>query len=129
MTPTPAKHPRPSRTIAAAIRVAATAAMSVAIASGPCGDLTFIVSATGRGFSKESLGNWFREACNAAGVSKSAHGLRKLAATRLADAGATVAQLEAWFGWRGGGMASLYTRKADRTRLARSAGVLLAGKG
>jgi hypothetical protein len=32
--------------------------------------------------------------------------------------GATVAQLEAIFGWSGGGMASLYTRAADRKPLA-----------
>ena len=34
------------------------------------------------------------------------------------EAGATVAQLEAIFGWTGGRMASLYTRAADRRRLA-----------
>jgi len=53
-------------------------------------------------------------------VNKSAHGIKKLAATRIADAGATVAELEAIFGWNDGGMASLYTRTSDRTRLAKS---------
>ena len=48
----------------------------------------------------------------------SAHGVRKIAATRAANRGATVAQLEAIFGWQGGTMASLYTRSADRQRLA-----------
>jgi hypothetical protein len=38
--------------------------------------------------------------------------------TRAANHGATVAQLEAIFGWQGGTMASLYTRSADRQRLA-----------
>jgi len=47
-----------------------------------------------------------------------AHGVHKIAATRAANAGATVAQLEAIFGWQGGAMASLYTRAADRRRLA-----------
>jgi integrase len=70
---------------------------------------------------KESFGNWFRDACKAAGVPGSAHGLRKAGATRAANNGATVAQLEAIFGWSGGGMASLYTRQADRTRLAKEA--------
>jgi hypothetical protein len=37
----------------------------------------------------------------------------------LAQNGATVAELEAIFGWHGGGMASLYTREADRVRLAK----------
>ena len=89
--------------------------------TGPTGDLHFICGANGTPLTKESFGNLFREACNAAGIRKSAHGLRKLAATRYADAGATVAELEALFGWHGGGMASLYTREADRRRLAQQA--------
>jgi hypothetical protein len=39
-------------------------------------------------------------------------------ATRAANTGATVAQLEAIFGWEGGAMASPYTRAAERRRLA-----------
>ena len=52
---------------------------------------------------------------------RAAHGLRKAGATRAANNGATVAELEAIFGWTGGGMAALYTRAADRTRLAKKA--------
>jgi integrase len=91
------------------------------LAAGPCGDLTFIAGANGKPLTKESFGNEFREACKAAGVPGSAHGVRKIAATRAANKGATVAQLEAIFGWTGGTMASLYTRSADRERLAREA--------
>jgi hypothetical protein len=47
--------------------------------------------------------------------------VRKIGATRAANNGATVAELEAIFGWQGGGMASLYTRAADRARLAKGA--------
>ena len=86
--------------------------------AGPCGDLTFIAGESGRPLTKESFGNLFKKACTAAGVPGSAHGVRKIAATRAANAGATVAQLEAIFGWCGGTMASLYTRAADRRRLA-----------
>ena len=89
--------------------------------AGPCGDLTFIVGATSHPLDKRSFGNQFRKACRAAGVNRSAHGLRKIAATRAANAGATVAELEAIFGWSGGRMASLYTRTADRRQLARRA--------
>lgn len=89
--------------------------------SGPCGDLAFICGDRGSPLTKESFGNMFRDACNSAGVRKSAHGLRKAGATRAANSGATVAELEAIFGWSGGGMASLYTRSADRARLARGA--------
>ncbi len=38
--------------------------------------------------------------------------------TRAAENGATVAELNAIFGWRGTTMASLYTEAADRKRLA-----------
>ena len=60
------------------------------------------------------------EACREAGVPGSAHGVRKLAATTMANNGATVPQLEAVFGWTGGRMASWYTRSSDRRRLAKS---------
>jgi integrase len=88
------------------------------LAAGPCGDLTYIAGGRGQPLTKESFGNLFRDACREAGVPGSAHGVRKIAATRAANSGATVAQLEAIFGWSGGRMASLYTRAADRKRLA-----------
>lgn len=69
----------------------------------------------------KSLGNLFAEACKAAGIRKSAHGLRKAAATNAANHGATVAELEAIFGWAGGQMASLYTRSANRRALSAGA--------
>lgn len=92
-----------------------------ALAAGPTGDLAFICGASGKPLTKESFGNLFRKACNAAGIRKSAHGVRKIGATRAANNGATVAELEAIFGWTGGNMASHYTRNADRSRLAREA--------
>jgi integrase len=91
--------------------------LATTLAAGPCGDLTFITGHDGRPITKESFSNAFRKMCRAAGVRKSAHGLRKIAATRAANAGATVAELEAMFGWSGGGMASHYTKSADRKRL------------
>jgi integrase len=91
------------------------------IEAGLCGDLTYIAGESRQPFTKESFGNAFRAACRAAGVPGSAHGVRKIAATRAANAGATVAQLEAIFGWVGGAMASHYTRSADRERLAKEA--------
>lgn len=52
--------------------------------------------------------------------------MRKIAATRAADNGATVHQLMAIFAWRSPAMALLYTREANRRRLAREAGHMLA---
>lgn len=71
---------------------------------------------------KASFGTLFRKACNEAGLSNGfAHGLRKAAASRAAEAGATVAELESLFGWSGGQMASLYTRAANRKKMAEAA--------
>lgn len=95
------------------------------IAKSKTGDLTFLVTERGTAFVKESFGNWFREACRQAGCPGSAHGLRKAGATRAAENGATVNQLMALFGWGTEKMALLYTRKADRRRLASTAAPLL----
>lgn len=86
--------------------------------AGPCGDLTYICGENGRPLTKESFGNMFKDACKAAGVPGSAHGVRKIAATTAANNGATVAQLKALFGWTSDSMAALYTKTADRRRLA-----------
>jgi integrase len=92
-----------------------------ALDAGPIGDLTFIAGVNGRPLKKESFGNWFRDVCEAAGVPSRAHGMRKAGATRAANNGATEAQLEAIFAWSGGAMASLYTREANRVKLAADA--------
>jgi integrase len=97
--------------------------------AGPTGDLAFICGKSGKPLTKESFGNAFKDACKAAGLhNRSAHGCRKIAATRAAEAGATVAQLNAIFGWRGTMMASLYTESADRRRLAIEAMQKLGGR-
>lgn len=93
-------------------------ALAATLAMGPTGDLAFICGERGEPLTKESFGNMFSGACRKAGVHKSAHGVRKLAATLMAENGATVAELEAVFGWQGGAMASLYTKSANRKRLA-----------
>ena len=101
-------------------------ALARTLAAGPTGDLSFICGASGKPLTKESFGNMFRVACNVAGVfKKSAHGVRKIVATTAADNGATEKELEAIFGWQGGGMAALYTRSADRKRAGIRAGALM----
>jgi integrase len=92
--------------------------LQATLAAGPVGELNYICGERGQKLTKESFGNLFREACRQAGIEKSAHGIRKAAATRLAENGASQAELEAIFGWHGGTMASLYTRAADRKRLS-----------
>ena len=100
--------------------------LAEALAAGPCGDLAFIVGANGKPFTKESFGNEFRKACRKADIrNRPFHGLRKLAATRLANVGGSGHMLDARFGWTGGHTAAIYTRGADRRRLGLEAGDLL----
>jgi integrase len=96
--------------------------------AGPIGELAWICGERGAPLVKEAFGNMFAEAARAAGVKKSAHGVRKIAAITAALNGATVKQLEALFGWRGGRMAELYTEAADRVRLARESAHMMDGK-
>lgn len=95
--------------------------LQASIDAAPVGELTFIAAANGRPLKKESFGNWFGDVCRLTGVPGAAHGLRKAGATRAAENGASEAQLDAMYGWRGGRMAALYTRNANRVRLATEA--------
>jgi integrase len=90
----------------------------------PSDHLTFLVTSKGKPFSAAGFGNWFREACDDAGLPKrcTSHGLRKAAATRMADRGVTTTELKAWFGWKTDGEAERYTRNADRKSAAVRAG-------
>jgi integrase len=104
------------------VEIPMLAPLKATIEAGPIGDLAFIVTRRGTPFNKGALGTAFVEAARTAGVrGKSAHGLRKAAATRAAENGATERELEAIFGWSGGRMATLYTRSANRSRLAAGA--------
>lgn len=85
--------------------------------AGPCGQLTYIVGKNGRPFTKESFGNAFSKAARKAGIKKSAHGVRKIAATTAANNGATTHELMALFGWTTVEMAERYTRSASRAKL------------
>jgi integrase len=85
--------------------------------------LTFLVTEFGRPFSFAGFGNWFRERCNEAGLPKecSAHGLRKAACRRLAEAGCTAHQIRAISGHVSLREVERYTKAADQAELARQA--------
>jgi len=103
--------------------------LQLTLDAGPTGELAFICGKNGKPLTKESFGNAFKDACRAAGLfNRSAHGCRKIAATRAAEGGATVAELNAIFGWKGTSMASLYTEAADRKRLALAAMAKVQGR-
>jgi site-specific recombinase XerD len=94
--------------------------------ASPTGDLTFLVTDQGKGFTAAGFGNKFRDWCNEAGLPQcSAHGLRKAAATRAAENGATANQLMAMFGWLNLSEAERYTKAAERKKLAGAALVFL----
>ncbi len=96
-------------------------ALAESIAASPTGDLTFIVGERGRPRVKEGFGTWFRLACIEAGVPGRAHGIRKAAASLLAERGASEDQLMAIFGWDDPAIARIYTRKARRKVMAGAA--------
>lgn len=95
------------------------------------GHLTFLVTSQGKPFTAAGFGNHFRDLCDAACLPKrcTSHGLRKAAATYLAEQGATDHQLMAWFGWTSISQAQVYTKAANRKLMARGAARLITGTG
>jgi integrase len=88
------------------------------LASVPKDNLTFLVTQHGAPFSAAGFGNWFRRACDAAGLSGcSAHGLRHAAGRRLADAGCSEHQIAATLGMSLK-MVERYTKAANQALLA-----------
>ena len=89
------------------------------LSASTTGHLSFIVTRDGRPRSLGSFSNWFKDACVVAGVGHcSAHGLRKAAARRLAEAGCTPNEISAITGHRSLSEVARYTRAADQKRLA-----------
>jgi integrase len=85
-------------------------------------NLTFLVTERGAPFTSAGFGNWFRDQCDAAGLPQcSAHGLRKAAATRLANAGCSNEQIKAITGHRSDSALAPYVRAANQHLLARQA--------
>jgi integrase len=88
----------------------------------PKENLTFLTTQFGQPFTSNGFGNWFREQCNAAGLPGcSAHGLRKAAARRLAEAGCTAHEIAAITGHASLKQVTHYTKAADQRRLASAA--------
>lgn len=101
------------------------------IEATPGRGLAFLETARGEPFaSGASFGNWFRKQVLEAGLPShcTSHGLRKAGATIAAEAGATVVQLMAMYGWKSPAMALHYTRQAEAKGLAREAGRLIDGR-
>ena len=109
-----------------ALELPMPAALQQILEASETGDLTFLLTNYGKSFTEAGFGGWFRERCDAAGLPHcSAHGLRKAAATALAEAGASAHQLMAWFGWKSLKEAERYTRAANQKKLVASVVSLL----
>lgn len=88
----------------------------------PNDNLTYLTTTFGKPFTAAGFGNWFRDVCNAAGLKdRSAHGLRKSAARRLAEAGCTTKQIAAITGHKTLAEIERYTASADQERMGREA--------
>lgn len=88
----------------------------------PSQHLTFLVTEFGKPFSPAGFGNRFREWCDEAGLPHcTAHGLRKAAAVRLAERGATAHEIMAITGHKTLEEVERYTRAVQKARLADSA--------
>ena len=88
----------------------------------PRTNLTFLLTSKGTPFTANNFGKWFRKLCNEAGLPQcSAHGLRKLTATRLADAGCSEREIMAVTGHRSVAEVSRYVKAAEKSRLAERA--------
>ena len=72
------------------------------IDASPTGDMNFLVTEFGQPFkSSKSFGNWFKKRCKEAGLPHcSAHGVRNVAAARLAELGCTEHEIMAIGGWK-----------------------------
>ena len=80
------------------------------------GGFTFI-EANGKVRSVKGLGNLIAESARAAGISKSAHGLRKSRLTAIAEAGGSAHAIMAWGGHQTLQEAERYTRAAQLKKL------------
>lgn len=92
------------------------------IIAGASTNLTFLLTDQGKPYTAAGFGNWFRDQCRAAGLHGcSAHGLRKAAARRLAEAGCSAHEISAITGHASLREVERYTEAADRRKLAASA--------
>jgi len=88
------------------------------------GEMVFLTNKRGQPFqSGQSFSQWFQRKARSAGLHErcTPHGLRKAGATIAANNGATAHELMAMYTWSRISMAEVYTKEADKARLARGA--------
>ena len=121
----PSANRRPAR-----VQIPILPALAASLAATPTGHLCLLTTAEGKPFTAAGFGNWFRAQCDAAGLDGcSAHGLRKVATRRLAEAGCTDEEMMAITGHRTRSELSRYSRGASQKIGAKAAFAKLMAKG
>lgn len=98
--------------------------LAAELARGVAGISSLLTTPTqGKPFDAVYFGAWFAEAIDKSGLPDDCvlHGLRKTAARKLAEAGATEEQIKAVTGHASSRMVAHYTKGANQRKLARSA--------
>jgi integrase len=100
------------------------------LSASECGNLAFLVTSYGAPFTAAGFGNLFRNWCNQAGLPSacSAHGLRKAACRRLAEAGCSATQIAAISGHKSLAEVQRYVEGANRAKMAQAAMFHLVGE-
>lgn len=114
-------RPKKTSNVANAVEVdmLVTPELAETIDALPKNQMIFLQNIRGRGYTDGSLSNMVKDWTAQAGIAHcSAHGIRKAYSTMLAEGGATDRQLMALLGWKSEKMANIYTRSAERRRLA-----------
>lgn len=91
-------------------------ALDASLNACPSGHLVLVVTQFGKPFSPKGFGNWISAAAKKAGLPSgcAAHGLRKSAAVRLAQAGCTVHEIMSITGHKSLKEVERYTRATDQ---------------
>jgi integrase len=115
----------------AALRIPVHHELQTILNARPSEHLTFLVTSYGKPFTPGGFSNWFRGHCLEAGLPKecAAHGLRKAACRRLAEAGCSTNQIASISGHATLREVERYTKAADQERMARDAMARVVMKG
>src|SRR5262249_55236735 len=97
--------------------------LAVILEATPPAHLTYLTTRVGRPYAAADFSEQFRAWCDAADLPKacSAHGLRKAACRRLAEAGCSANEIAAISGHATLREIERYTKAAEQARLARNA--------
>ena len=94
------------------------------------GDTTYLITSFNKPYTSNGFGNSMRKWCDLAALPKrcASHGLRKAAATRLAESGCSEHEIMAWTGHKTSDQVNIYTRKANQKLLSDAAILKTNGK-